>query len=226
MSKFFEILFNLIDLFHQKRIKNFYKKYKVDFLIDCGAHKGEYLTTMQSLNLKMYFAIEPQKKAFQILKIKFLLYRNIEFFNIACGTKKDFANFYLNYLSSTSSLSKPNAKTLYMKFKKILLGGKLIKKKIKVRIDTIDNIVFRKIKPYKNGILKIDVEGTEYNVLKGALCTLKSKKILFVQVENLYFNQSKNYKINLLLKKYNYKKIKDITYPTLHFSDQIFILNV
>lgn len=224
MSNFFEFLFNLIDLYHQKKICNFYRKYEIDFLIDCGAHKGEFLKSMQPLNLKKYFAIEPQKNVFEILKSNFLSNKKIVFFNIACSTKKGFTNFYINYLSSTSSLLKPNSKSFYMIFKKILLGGKLIKKNIKVKTDTIDNILFKKISFYKCGILKIDVEGAELHVLRGSLDLLKSKKILFVQVENQHFNKSKNYEINLLLNQYNYKKIRTITYPTLHFSDQIYLL--
>lgn len=221
---FFEDLFNFIDIYHQKRISNYYKKFEVDFLVDCGAHKGEFTKFNLSKNYTKYFLIEPNKEIFLHLKKELKKNYNIKFFNLAVSNKKGFAKFYINHLSSTSSLIEPDKNQLYTKIKKVLLGNKLIKKIKLVPINTLDNILFNDLKNLNKGILKIDVEGNEYKVLKGSKKILQSKKINIIQLERLSRSSNiNNKKIEILLKKYNYRLVKKFIYPLFHFSDDIYI---
>ena len=109
----------------------------------------------------------------------------------------------------------------------MVLAGSLVERKELIKCNTIDNILYNKILRFNEGILKIDVEGAEYEVLCGCKKILTSKKIKFIQLENLFFldkKKSKKKQIEKLLIEYNYKKIKKFTFPTLHFSDEIYKL--
>ena len=56
---FFENFINVLDVYHQNRIINFIKPYRIKYYIDVGAHKGEFLSYI--LKLK-YFVLSHKKK--------------------------------------------------------------------------------------------------------------------------------------------------------------------
>ena len=128
-------------------------------------------------------------------------------------------------MSSTSTLSEFNDKSLFLKIKK-----KLIKENTNYvnsfLVDTTSIDIFFKDLNLGNSLLKIDVEGYEYNVLQGSLN--KIKEVKFVLIENQFFNMYKNnhfknchdFLINnkfILLKKF--------IYPLLYFEDRFYIKN-
>jgi len=84
------------------------------------------------------------------------------------------------------------------------------------------NQFFKNIR-FKNCLLKIDVEGFEYNVLKGS--KNKMREIKYILIENQFGNLYKN-KSFKEIKKYLYKNnfniLKKFTSPTLHYQDIIF----
>ena len=142
------------------------------------------------------------------LKIKDFKYNNLVF-----SDKISNKNFYLNefFPSSGSSLKEDTKNDLKWNYtrKLITLSPNKGFKILKVKTNTIDNFC-KKNKIIKIDILKIDVEGSELEVLKG------SKKILnkthLIQLE-IYQNK-KNFikiekKITKLLKKYNFYKIRE-----------------
>ena len=87
-------------------------------------------------------------------------------------------------------------------FKNLLIGSKKnFVQKYKVKTNTIDNI-FSKIK-LKNSLLKIDVEGFEMEVLKGAAKTLEHVQYLMIELNN---NTKKYGSSNLEIEKYLSKK--------------------
>ena len=68
----YENLINLLDIFHLNRIIIYLNKYKINNIIDVGAHKGEFLSYCLKLNnLNKIFSFEPQKEIFNILEEKF-----------------------------------------------------------------------------------------------------------------------------------------------------------
>ena len=48
----FEKIINIFDLYHQKRIINYLKKLNLEYFIDVGTHKGEFLSYILNLNYK------------------------------------------------------------------------------------------------------------------------------------------------------------------------------
>jgi len=219
----FEKIINFFDLFHQSRIIKYLKKLEIEYFIDVGAHKGEFLRYLLKLNHKKIYVFEPQKEIFKILNKNFGNNKKIKLFNIALGDKNLKKNFYINKLSLTSTFS-VNKKTLISKIKNFILNSKnSYIDKFLIKTIKLDKILYNQ-KIY-DAFLKVDVEGFELNVLKGAN-KLISNKVKYVLVEKQFFQLYKNYtpyKVDLFLKKNNFRLLKKFTYPLLHFQDNLYI---
>ena len=165
---------------------------------------------------------EPQKEAFKILKNKFKNKKKFKLFNFALDKKSSSKKLYINKLSSSSTMTRYNQNSNYLKFKNYLLNtNKNYIKSYIVKTDTIDNHFKNKIT--KNFLLKLDVEGSEYNVL------LRAKKILtkidFIIIEKQFFNlyKTNSYKLShKYLNKIGFKVLRKITFPTLHYQDILY----
>lgn len=223
---FFEKFINIIDVYHQNRIINYLKKFNIDYFIDVGAHKGEFLSYILTLNHKKIFCFEPQKNVFKILYKNFKYNKKVKLFNLALADKNSNLTFYVNKLTSTSSFFK-SKNTFFLKLKNFILNSKdshIDKYSIKTR--KLDDIfVFKKI---SNIFLKIDVEGFELNVLKGGN-RLLSKKVRYVLVEKHFFKLHKNNSkdnVDFFLKKNKFKLVKKFTFPLLNFQDNLYVKRI
>ena len=117
-------------------------------------------------------------------------------------------------------MSEFNKNSKYLKFKNLILNENVNQNFSKVKQITFDQ--YFKSRKIKNSFLKIDVEGYEYNVLRGA--RYKIKDVKYILIENQFSNQYQNdfNKIKKLLKKNNFKLIKNFYYPSLHYKDMLF----
>ena len=135
-------------------------------ILDVGAYKGEW--TKMCLKIfpdAKYYLFEPQKKIELFLKKPFP--NNIIYENILLGKKDDVGvSFYEN--KTSSSVLRFGNHTNPIPKKTTSLDTFVFKQKI----STID-------------ILKIDVQGYELEVLKGALLSLKNTHFLIVEVSFL-----------------------------------------
>ena len=218
----FEKIINIFDLYHQKRIINYLKKLNLKYFIDVGTHKGEFLSYILSLNYKKIYCFEPQKKIFKILKKNFKNKKNIQLFNLGLAHKNSKIIFYENKLTSTSTFS-ISKNTLFSKIKNFILNSKnTYIDQYPINVRKLDDIFINK--KIFNLFLKIDVEGFELNVLKGAKKIL-SKKVKFILIERHFFQSYKGNsteKVHLFLKKNNFKLIKRFTFPLLYFQDNLY----
>ena len=220
---FLDNFFLFFSNYHHKRILNYLQKLNLKELIDVGAHKGEFLSHVIKINsIKKFYAFEPQISVFKILKKNFSNNNKVKLINIGLSEKPSNKIFYINKLSTTSTMSKFNKKSKYLKFKNMLTRSKknYIDKYL-VKTSSID-MFFKKIK-FKNCLLKIDVEGFEYNVLEGSKSKIGEVNYILIenQFGNLYENKSFNEIKNYLYKK-NFIVLKKFTSPTLHYQDVIF----
>jgi FkbM family methyltransferase len=204
------LLYNLVDKFLMRDFSDeLINKLnsKKPIIFDVGCFIGNFSRNLKKkLNLKnknfYLFDANPN------LKIKDFKYNNLVF-----SDKIQIRNFYLNefFPSSGSSLKEDTKNDLKWNYTRKLITLSTNKgfKILKVKTNTIDNFC-KNNKIIKIDILKIDVEGSELEVLKG------SKKILnkthLIQLE-IYQNK-KNFikiekKITTLLKKYNFYKIRE-----------------
>ena len=125
-------------------------------------------------------------------------------------------------MSQSSTLSKFNKKSFYLKFKNFLTGQKKnFRESYTIKTNTIDNL-FQK-KRLSKTLLKIDVEGYEYNVLKGAKKKLKS--IPIVVIEHQFGNHYKNSdfsSVHKFLLDNNFQVLKNFYFPTFHYKDVLY----
>ena len=123
--------------------------------------------------------------------------------------------------SSLSSLVKNEAMWNFTR-KLVLLSRKEFVT-YKVHTITLDSFV-KKNKIKSIDVLKIDIEGSEYELLKGAKNTLNKNKIKIILVEildkkNFYIKKEK--KILNLLKKRNFTLLKQANIPSISLFSNI-----
>ena len=211
---------------HEPNILKSLKKLNINYIFDVGSHRGESIDYFIKLkNLKKIQSFEPQKDIFLVLKKKYKNNNKVILNQIALSQNENYKDFYINDLSSTSSFSRLNKKSLWLKIKNRILNKKNpIISKIKIRSLTIDKFIKQK-KIKKIDLLKIDTEGHELEVLKGALKTIKEHKVKFILIElhfsKMYQNYSKK-KIESFLAKNNFFLLKKFKFPFLTFVDNLY----
>ncbi len=203
------ILYNLVDKFlmndfTKKILENL--KTKKPIIFDVGCFNGNFSRKLKkklnNTNKNFYlFDANPN------LKIK-----KFNYYNEVFADKIAFRNFYLNefFPASGSSLKKDTKDDFKWNLTRKIATLSLNKsfKKYKVKTNTLDN--FCKRKKIKNiDVLKIDVEGSELEVLYGGKKILANTHIIQLEVyqNKKNFLQIKN-KIELFLKRYNFRIIE------------------
>ena len=222
----FEKFINFIDKnYHHKRLIKFLKNYKIDLIIDIGSHKGEFIKNIiKYINFQKAYTFEPQKEIFDILKKNLINDNRILHNNLGISDKVGKKKITINKLTSTSTMSKLDESSYFLKLKNFLIKQKKIKEIYDVETTTVDD--YFKGLNLQNTLLKIDVEGHELNVLEGSKNTIK--KIDFVLIENQYFDIYKDNNINechSFLKNNQFDLIKKFRFPTLHFEDRLYKKN-
>lgn len=120
------------------------------------------------------------------------------FINKAVGRRSDTINFYF-FKNSKLTTSSKKYKNRYTK------KCDLIKKK-KISCTTMTKLIID-FKISKIDLLKIDVEGTELNVLKGLDLKKVRPKIIVIEIKNLQINNLNKNDVFLYLKSNNYEMI-------------------
>ena len=185
-------------------------------IFDVGANKGQYLSMMlQQISSKYQpdiHCFEPQQKAFEKLKEVAKNQNHITLNNFALGSSKGEIDLYNDNAESEYGSLYP-ADYFQHDIK--------LSNKERIRIDTLDNYCQeRNIE--KIDFLKIDVEGHEVEVLKGAENYIASGKVDFIQFEfglasieaRIFFKD-----FVLLLKDYDIYRILPNDLELIHYSE-------
>jgi len=171
-----------------------------DSIIDVGGNLGISAMGFRKLGYENnIFLFEPNKYLFKkYIKNKLVKnYKNIYAFNFALGCKEEIKNFYYPYF-------KKNCIHYFCSFDKNYIKNSLKitfkRKKFKIVNNPIHIKKFDEINlNCKPKFIKIDVEGFDYEVLKGMKKTIKKNKpIILVE-----FNKNNFFKIKKFLKDYN-----------------------
>jgi len=178
-------------------IKKILKKGNV--VVEIGANIGYYALVESKIvgNTGKVYAIEPHPENINSLKknIKINKYENIEVYSIAIGEVNGVAKMNVSTHSNLHSLFIRN-------FDHII-------KSMKINVITLDN--FLKNKRFPN-LIRMDLEGYEYNILKGMKKILKAKKplILFIELHPHLLDYKKTLNVLKTLKKYGFETRKII----------------
>lgn len=174
------------------------KKIKINCVIDVGAYRGHVSKVFNHLFPEAeIFAFEPSD---EILKMK--KNDNITMVRLAVGDRVGTSNLYETSFRPASSL---------LHFGSFYNGiFKMINKK-KINVTTLD-VYFKNKKFRKHTLLKIDTQGMEGAVLRGAENILKYVSIIHVEspLEELYRGQDFFEDIYLFLTKRHFRYIGDI----------------
>ena len=218
---FIDTFFTIISKFHHNRISLYSKNLDFNNLIDIGTHKGEFIESFLKIKkINRFYCFEPQKKIYDILNKKFKKFNKIKLYNYALGDICSNRKIKINNLTPTSTLSKFNHSSKYLKFKNFLIGNDLRNQKSYIiKQKTIDRL-FEKVS-LKKTFMKIDVEGYEYKVLVGA--KKKINQLTYVLVENQFFNQYKDYgNVKNFLLQNGFEVVKNFYFPTFHYKDVLY----
>ena len=212
---------NFFDSFHKKKIISFFNKnkiFKFDTVIDIGGHTGESIIFfLKNFQTKNIYSFEPSpvnftrlKKNINNLNKNFNKKKNINIVieNLALGEKKQKLQINQFIESSSSSIKETDINNNYFKKKIKFLNLKKEKNlftKYDIKMTTLSDYIKEK-KIEIIDFVKIDTEGYEYEILKGAQNNLKNIKIILL--EHHYDRMiKKNYKFNEIysfLKKNNF----------------------
>ena len=211
LTKFIQNFFSLFGLIvkrkknHYDSKKNFFQslKYnKINSLIDVGAHEGNFIIDILKKipNMKV-ISFEPVNSSFNILNKNSEKYNNWKTYPYALGNIDQKTEINISdYSEANSFLTITNE---LINFRPELK----IKDKEVIQCKKLDNF-FDEIKVYEKPImLKIDTQGYDLEVLKGAKETLKIIDFLFIEASTakVYENQPLFSDIINFVEKENFK---------------------
>jgi FkbM family methyltransferase len=167
------------------------------FLLDCGSNYGFYSFYVASLSLgNKVLAFEASPETFNSFKANLELnnFRNIDYRNLAISEiSGKFISFYESYNDWESSAT-------HNKFKN--------NKIVNIETTTIDQELSKKDLRNFVVIIKLDIEGNEFNAIQGSKDTiLKYEPLITIELSIYNFN-NKNYNFNFFRKFLNDFKYK------------------
>jgi len=187
--------------YHEKDTTNFVSNYlKKDMVcIDIGANIGYYTTLYSSIVGPdgIVVAIEPSPLNYAYLQNNLKMQNTSNFitFNCACGENKGKVDFQIDSKANKCFVLNENEQP------------KPTTKVITVPIRTLDDIV-NEIKLKKIDFLKIDVEGYEWNVIRGGWDTImKFKPTLQIEIHHKRLGSAITKKLLTQLKEEGYHVI-------------------
>jgi FkbM family methyltransferase len=162
------------DLSNEKYTEAFFKTYikPEDVVLDVGANIGYFTRILSAIvgSKGRVHAFEPMPSAIRLLKKNTETLDNVTLHEVALSNKEGTSDFFITKYGDVSSFGRDTHSA----------SAKLIS----VKTDTIDNIIKEEI---RIDLIKIDVEGYEYEVLMGAMETIRMKRPL------LYFEYVDRY---------------------------------
>ena len=186
-------------------------------IFDVGANAGQSVKRFRNyLPNATILSFEPYPPVFEILKKKEITDKNLKCFNIGIGSTKGSFSFYKNPDSGSNSFFKINIHSSSYALSNSVEAKKNHNKttpkealefnsKTNVFVDTLDNICKKESVDHID-ILKIDTQGFEEEVLKGAVNMLKNTFIIELEIifSDIYEKSSRIGFIDNLLNQYGF----------------------
>lgn len=152
---------------------------KTIVIFDIGANFGQTVVRFKSSfqNSKIY-AFEPHPEAYTNLCSCAAKYADVFTFEMALGNHSGLSNFYINTYSETSSLLEitQTSKEIWGIGAMTPLGS------IQINVSTLDHFLMENPN-ISIDILKLDTQGTEFQILEGAIDALRQNKVKLIYTE-------------------------------------------
>ena len=189
-------------------LQNMVKDINPETIIDIGSNKGQFIMLIEQLfPHKIIYSFEPIEEILEKQKRFFNYKKNIFFYNFALGSNPSTKEFFITKRMDGSSFFKintENTKNIHYK----------IQNQRNIQIRTLDEIIIDQeiIKPV---LIKIDVQGFELEVLKGAEKILEKTNYLLIEVseKEMYQHQPLSNEIITFLQDRNFQILKQ-SFPT------------
>jgi FkbM family methyltransferase len=151
--------------------------FQIDLIIDAGANIGQYATGLRKHGYtKHLFSFEPLINAFDQLKTKSAKDNKWEVFNLGVGSSSGQLNINVSEnLVSSSFLPVTEASTEAAPKSRFSSTQT-------VNVVRLDEFLIDRVSGFENIFLKIDVQGFELEVLKGAEALLSKVKVIQLEM--------------------------------------------
>jgi len=191
------------------------QKYSLNIkgVIHIGAHFGEEHNLYKKLGIENIVYFEPVKKTFDILAEKI---KDAKLYNLALGNDNKMIEMYIEEadIYGCSSILKPSSNYDTVSFSQ----------KEVVEMKRLDDFNFSEY-----NFLNIDVQGYEYEVLKGSVETLKHVDYIFCEVNRVtpkkkmdYIEATEIEDIINFLSQYGFKLL-EVDWAGISWGDALFI---
>ena len=207
----------------EARLLNIIQNYYPNMIVfDVGANVGSFAKEVVKNSYAELHLFEPLESNCRVLQEHFASHKNVILNEIGMGEKDEEIFLWSNWAGTGAS-------TFFTKGLEVIMKDNAGLFSDNVRISTIDNYIFNNAHLKGIDFLKIDVEGYEMHVLKGALNTIRSKAIKFIQFEFGHFHiYSRNFFLDfweLLSADYEFYRIKMnnvVRIPKYHTDLEVF----
>lgn len=170
----------IVELTLRSNLKNLFYKYNIDLVIDVGANKGQFSQMLRANGFNgLIYSIEPGRAAFNKLQKANYSDEKWSAFNLALGAESRTVSISISERDRLASLHD------FSEFGKERSGTATeILRREDVEMTTLDDLIRRESIPTKihNCFLKIDTQGHDLEVLRGAKSCLNDFKGLLSEV--------------------------------------------
>jgi len=179
------------DLVFYPKLRKFYRRYLGSgepLILDVGTNNGQSIDFFLGINKNCrIIGFEPNAKLREKLKTKYELFPNVKIEHYGVSEKKGKLIFNENVLDLTSSFEDADASSEHVKTKSKVLGvgvDSLVAAKYEVEVIDLNSYIAENALGDID-LIKIDVEGHEFQCVKGLLANGElNSEITFVQLES------------------------------------------